>query len=43
MIMDNKKKYKYTDDTISEKSKKSGKKLNFSYFFERYGVKPLTA
>ena len=43
MINDNDEYCKNVDETISEKMKKSGKKLNFSDFFGRYGVKPPTA
>jgi hypothetical protein len=34
---------KNDDETIRKKSEKSGKMLTFSYFFGRYGVKPLNA
>jgi hypothetical protein len=43
MITSKVKKHKYVVDTIREKMKKSGKMLTFSYFFGRYGVKPLNA
>ena len=43
MINDNDEYCKNDDETISEKMKKSGKKLNFSDFFGSYGVKPPTA
>jgi hypothetical protein len=34
---------KNVDETIRKKSEKSEKMLTFSYFFGRYGVKPLNA
>jgi hypothetical protein len=43
MVISKSEKYKYAIETISEKLKKSEKKLTFSYFFGRYGVKPPTA
>jgi hypothetical protein len=43
MITSKSEKYKYMVETIREKMKKSGKMLTFSYFFGRYGVKPLNA